>query len=363
MNSGGESAELDGREIPLSNPVEALANWMKEIAPYGVFTTDRALRVTSWNDWLAEHSGFDFAVVRGRVLTEIYPDLAVRRLVDRYTRALGGEINVLSTALHKYLLPMRTPTMEGGFANMQQTVRIAPLQEDGIVVGTVTIIEDVTQREFHAGVLRRQQELDRLLSIALATLLQTNDPAREMAAIFAMISPVLGLDTYMTYVMGDDGKHLELGDSGGFSQKHRELLASIPLLPGQPGAGEEPISPKSLDLAGHARTLHELGLTAQCNFPLIVGDRVLGMVSFASYLDHAFPAADVAVLERIARYIAIAMDRSLRERMMVSALRAKDDFLAALLHELRTPSTRSFWSPAIRPRTSGSRPRRARPFG
>ena len=53
---------------------------------------------------------------------------------------------VLSQRLHKYLIPM--PPNADGIATpvMQQSVRIAPLVEDGVIVGTVTVIEEVTER-------------------------------------------------------------------------------------------------------------------------------------------------------------------------------------------------------------------------
>src|SRR5580658_3493123 len=87
------------------DPTKAMSAWMQAIAPFGILMTDRELRVRSWNDWLVNHSGLTAPRAVGRCLTDLYPDLAERRLDRHYARALSGEIIVLSTALHKYLLP------------------------------------------------------------------------------------------------------------------------------------------------------------------------------------------------------------------------------------------------------------------
>jgi signal transduction histidine kinase/CheY-like chemotaxis protein len=330
-----ESDQLPGSIPTGSNPV--MAGWMQEIVPYGIFTTDRDLRVTSWNDWLVTHSGMRASEVIGRLLPEVFPSIIERRGQERYARALEGEVSVLSAALHKYLLPFPSTVAESLVPHMLQTVRIAPLSEARKVIGTVTIIEDVTQREFQAGILYRQQEFDRLLSASLATLLQSDDPAQEMGEIFTSVRVALGLDCFVSYLLAPGDTKLQLNASAGISPKQREVLATLPLSDADHETLQGETSPTALSVASHRETLSQGGLRAQCSFPLTVADRVVGLVVFGSYERDVIASSDFKVLVRIARYVAIALDRSRREQDTIAASRAKDDFLAALSHELRTP--------------------------
>ena len=173
-----------------------MATWMQALAPYGIFFTDRALRIRSWNSWLETKSGRTAPEVLNRPLTEVYPDLVARHLDRHYARALLGEVIVLSTALHRHLLPIPTTVPDSPTPHMLQTVRIAPLLEGGQIVGTITVIEDVTQREVQAALISRQQQIEGLLSTALAILLQSHNPGSEMGGIISSIAPVLGLDSF-----------------------------------------------------------------------------------------------------------------------------------------------------------------------
>ena len=192
-----ESAPSAG-SVPAPGNPGAMSAWMRELVPYGIFTTDRELRITTWNDWLTSHSGFSAAQAIGHKLTELFPSVASPRFDERYVRALGGEVSVLSAALHKFLLPFPSTVSESNLPHMLQTVRVAPIPGPAGAIGTITIIEDVTQREFQASILNRQQALDRLLSTALATLLQSADPAAEMGGIFASVRMALTLDLFVS---------------------------------------------------------------------------------------------------------------------------------------------------------------------
>ncbi|HVW21699.1 MAG TPA: ATP-binding protein [Opitutaceae bacterium] len=315
----------------------AMLEWLQDLAPFGIFTTDRLFRVRSWNEWLASYSGLRAADIVGRALPEVFPDLVERRLMSHYERAVAGQISLLSTALHRYLLPFPLPHRQHGAECMLQTVRIAPLRLGPGEVGTVTIIEDVTQRETQSQQVQRQQEIDRLLSQALGALLQSANPEQDLPEIFSKLSPTLGLDVHFVYLLDPTGNRLQLIAAGGLTAKQREGLASIAVPPQDRSPAGRPAAPLRGGVAAHLGALDGLGVRARCVFPLAIGERVIGLASFGSYYRDAIPEADLGVLSRIARYAGIALDRTLREREVLAASRAKDDFLAALSHELRTP--------------------------
>jgi signal transduction histidine kinase/CheY-like chemotaxis protein len=137
---------------------KAFIDNLDRLGAWGVITTDVALRVTAWNRWLEQRSGQPASAVLGRHLFELYPDLIVRGL-DRYFReTLEGHACLLSQRFHKYLLPMPPSVSYTNLMHMQQTARLMPLLDDDRVGGTLTLIEDVTERIVTEDELRKQAE-------------------------------------------------------------------------------------------------------------------------------------------------------------------------------------------------------------
>src|SRR5688572_31747542 len=118
---------MSGGQEPNEQLQAATLEWIDRFAPYGVIATDREFRVCSWNQWMERHSGMEAKAVLGRKLIELFPDLEERRLVPQLERALQGEVNVVSTALHGWLIPLPPVARESGFPFMKQTARVAPL--------------------------------------------------------------------------------------------------------------------------------------------------------------------------------------------------------------------------------------------
>src|SRR6186713_3307707 len=102
----------------------ALLHWMQQLAPHGIFTTDNDLRIQTWNHWLETHSGVAAGTVLGKPLFQVFPELVTRKLDAQFHRALEGQVSVLSTALHGYLLPFPVTARDSGYPHMQQTARI-----------------------------------------------------------------------------------------------------------------------------------------------------------------------------------------------------------------------------------------------
>jgi GAF domain-containing protein len=61
----------------------------------------------------------------------------------------------------------------------------------------------------------------------------------------------------------------------------------------------------------------------------MVGDRLLGTLSFGSYERNTICSDDVDFLTRVAQYLSIALDRALRERALQEAQQALRDHVFA----------------------------------
>ncbi len=110
-------------------------------------TTDTALVVRAWDEWLARATGLEAAAVVGRPLSDVVPDLESRGLLQRFRDvAATGAVQVLAPALHRFLIACPPRTASAHFTRMQQRVTIGPLRDGSGIAGVMVAIEDVTAR-------------------------------------------------------------------------------------------------------------------------------------------------------------------------------------------------------------------------
>lgn len=116
-------------------------------ATIGVVTTDRALVIRGWNNWLADATGEAESGAVGRPLTDFVASERADFYRDLLTDVIdSGTTRVLAPAFHHYLIECAPQQPSAHFDRMQQRVTVAPLRNDAEVVGVLITLEDVTDR-------------------------------------------------------------------------------------------------------------------------------------------------------------------------------------------------------------------------
>ena len=169
---------MPGDPVDAVTLARATLQWFDDHAVGGIFTTDTELRVRSWNQWLRSTTGIAAADAIGRPLFEVIPTLRERGFDRYYDEALRGEIQVLSHALHRYIVPVYSAAGE----QLPQSGRIAPLLDAKLIVGTITVISDVTERVMVERELRAQ------IATAEAARLQAEQASRVKDDFLATLS-------------------------------------------------------------------------------------------------------------------------------------------------------------------------------
>jgi signal transduction histidine kinase len=122
-----------------------ILDWLSDYATQGILTTDTSLIIRGWNRWFELNTGRSAHSVIGSSLFEVFPDLVHRKLDGIYQEALKGQVTVFAHRFHKYLLKLPA-SPESQLSQMQQSALVAPLLREGEIVGTITSIEDVSDR-------------------------------------------------------------------------------------------------------------------------------------------------------------------------------------------------------------------------
>jgi eukaryotic-like serine/threonine-protein kinase len=276
--------------------------WLDAL-PYGIFITDAGLHLVQVNQWLARRlPGLDQQL--GRPLAEAMPELSERSLLAAFELTLQqGCATVLPTSLYGYILRL-APEAESGLPEMPQSATIVPLWEAGAPCGTLTVIEDVSQRLLTERQLEREivnmtalHEVDRALAtLDLQDCLQTivDRTSRLFAAEAAALFLIDGDRLVAAAVSGVDaagqGRSMPIGNGiVGWAATHHEPV----LVPDVVRDGRY--------FAFNAQSRAEMAA------PLLLHGGCLGVINVESSQVHAFNAASLEMLELLAARAAAAI--------------------------------------------------------
>ena len=152
------SALSDRTTSPTSCSPSGLLRWFEDLSDRGIFTTDRSLIVRS----VEPVAGRRIRALRparpsGDRCSSCIRSLADRRLDGYYrARARGRSARAVRAVPQVSACRSDADLPSVGTIEMAQSARIAPLSVDGDVVGTITVIEDVTERVVSERELRNQ---------------------------------------------------------------------------------------------------------------------------------------------------------------------------------------------------------------
>lgn len=169
--------------------------------------------------------------------------------------------------------------------------------------------------EAKARLRRRRQEI---LSETAEALLAGRDPDSEVIpALFRALAAERIVDGTLGYIVTDMAEGMKLGFMEGFDPAMIQRCLTLDF--GQAVCGTVAVTRKPMhvsDIQGSLDPTTELvrsaGINAYACEPLIVGDRLLGTISFASRVRRSFDAEGLLFFRAVAKQLATARDRSLR---------------------------------------------------
>ncbi len=321
----------------VSSQHDSLFTGIVSIAAEAIIATDDGFRILVFNAGAEGIFGYAAAEVLGQPLAILLPQRFRTAHAEHMRRFEQSEVSARRMGERQQISGRRKNGEE-----FPAEASILQLREHGRTIFAV-VLRDVT-------VQRRAAERQQFLAAAGEALAGSVDYARTLERIVRLPIPILGDACILDLLRGDEPERTLVAHL----DREKELLMREMRERFPPILGAEPftrvLETRQSVVADHAavasaiagapeeqRTYAErLGVRSAMMTPLVSRGRAIGAIGFHS-IHRQYDADDRALAEDFARIAALAIDSAFHYEQMQRALRARDDMVGIVSHDLRNP--------------------------
>lgn len=188
------------------------------------------------------------------------------------------------------------------------------LDSSGKPIVMVGITADITARKEAELALATQVDRLQLLSDSIGHLLTAREPHDIVRGLFPRVANHLNLDTYFNFLVNKEGDALELHTCAGIPDdviQNMKRLEFGQAICGTVAQTRQPIIATHIQESDYnkAALVRSFGIRSYACNPLMVGDRLIGTLSFASHTRDTFTDDELQFLRVISQYVSVALDR------------------------------------------------------
>ncbi|BDA67563.1 two-component hybrid sensor and regulator [Calothrix sp. PCC 7716] len=213
----------------------------------------------------------------------------------------------------------------------------------------VLMFQDISKRKEVEKALSLGYKRLQLLFGTASDLLSSQQPIALLHSVFHKLSEQIGLDCYFNYLVDEPKQKLHLASYSGVTEAvatNINVLHFNEAICGTVAAERQFIALEDVQNSTNQKTqlIRDLEITAFASYPLIAQGQLYGTLGFGSRSRTKFSQNEIGMMQAVCDQIAIAIERSrllgsLQQQadQLRDANRMKDEFLAILSHELRSP--------------------------